>query len=191
MSKKRVFIIHGWEGTPDSNWFPWLKDKLEKRGFDVMVPEMPNTDHPVLSEWLAYMQKNICNPDKNTYLVGHSLGVVAILRFLESLSLEQKIGGVFMVAGFSESLGIRETESFFAKSVNYEKIKNSANKFIAINSDNDPYVPIEKGEVLKDKLGAELIVVPKGSHLNEGAGFTKLPIVLESLLKICLKKDLK
>jgi predicted alpha/beta hydrolase family esterase len=45
-------------------------------------------------------------------------------------------------------------------------------------------VPLKKGEILRDKLGADLIVVPKGSHLNEGAGFTELPIVLENLLKI-------
>lgn len=62
--------------------------------------------------------------------------------------------------------------------------KNTAEKFIAINSDDDPYVPLRHGEILRDKLGAELIVVPKGNHLNESAGFTKLPIVLKSLLKI-------
>lgn len=190
MSKERVFIIHGWEGTPDSNWFPWLRKELEKQGFEVIVPAMPDTDHPIFSEWLADMQKIICHPDKNTYLVGHSLGAIAILRYLESLPTGQKIGGVVLAAGFSESLGIKETESFFVEPLNYERIKNSAEKFIAINSDNDPYVPIKKGEILRDKLGAELIVVPKGSHLNEGAGYTELPIVLENLLNLCQKKDL-
>lgn len=184
MNQKRVYIIHGWEGTPESNWFPWLKKQLEARGFEVIVPAMPNTDNPIFSEWLVCMQKVINKIDKNTYLVGHSLGVVAILRFLESLSPEQKIGGVVMVAGFPESLGYKETESFFAEPLDYKNIKNSAGKFIAINSDNDPYVPLRNGEILRDKLGAELIVVPKGNHLNEGAGFTELPVVLESLLKI-------
>jgi len=184
MTKKRVYIIHGWEGTPESNWFPWLKKQLESRGFEAIVPIMPNTDYPVFSEWLSHLKKVIGKADQNTYLVGHSLGVIAILKFLESIPPEQKIGGAVLVAGFSESLGIPETESFFVESLDYKKVKNTAKKFIAINSDNDPYVPIKKGEILRDKLGAELIVVPKGSHLNEGAGFTKLPIVLESLLKI-------
>ncbi len=183
MNKKRVFIIHGWEGTPQSNWFPWLKNQLEKRGFEATVPAMPNTNHPIFSEWLTHLQKIIGNVDENTYLVGHSLGVIAILKYLEALLPEQKIGGAVMVAGFSESIGIKETENFFATPLNYEKIKNSAEKFIAINSDNDPYVPLKKGEILRDKLGAELIVVSKGSHLNEGAGFTELPVVLENILK--------
>jgi len=184
MNKKRVFIIHGWEGTPESNWFPWLKKELEKQGFVVEVPTMPNTNYPVCSEWLAHLQKVIGKADKNTYLVGHSLGAITILKFIESLPPEQKIGGAVFVAGFSESLGISETESFFIEPLDYKKAKNSAEKFIAINSDNDPYVPLKKGEILRDKLGAELIVVPNGSHLNEGAGFTELPIVLENILKM-------
>jgi hypothetical protein len=184
MNKKRVFVIHGWEGTPDSNWFPWLKSQLKEKGFDVIVPLLPNTNNPICSEWLEQMKKVIGNVDANTYLVGHSLGVIAILRFLESLPEGQKIGGAVLVAGFSEPLGYKETENFFIEPVNYEKIKNSSEKFIAINSKNDPYVPIEKGEILRDKLGAELIVVLKGNHFNEGAGYTRLPIVLEILLRI-------
>lgn len=184
MSQKRVYIIHGWEGTPESNWFPWLKEQLEARGSDVMVPALPNTDNPIFSEWLACMQKVIKMPYKNTYLIGHSLGVITILRFLELLPPGQKIGGAVFVAGFPESLGFKEIESFFAMPVDYEKVKNSAEKFIAINSGDDPYVPLKKGEILRDKLGAEFVMVPKGNHLNEGAGFTKLPVVLESILKI-------
>lgn len=184
MSKKQIYIIHGWEGTPESNWFPWLKNQLEEKGFKVLVLVMPNTNYPISSEWLNYMQKIISNPDENTYLIGHSLGCIAILRYLESFAIDKKIGGAIFVAGFPESIGIDEIKSFFIDPLDYEKIKNSVKKLIAINSDNDPYVPLKNGDILKDKLGAELIVVPKGSHLNEGAGFTKLPIVLESLLKI-------
>lgn len=22
---KRAFVIHGWEGTPEGSWWPWLK----------------------------------------------------------------------------------------------------------------------------------------------------------------------
>lgn len=184
MNKKRVYIIHGWEGTPDSNWFPWLKDQLDAKGFDVIVPSLPDTNYPICSNWLECMKKLIGEVNADTYLIGHSLGAIAILRFLESLPEGQKIGGAVFVAGFSESLGFRETESFFAEPLNYKKIKKTSEKFIAINSDDDPYVPARKGEILRDKLGAEFIIVPKGNHFNEGAGFTKLPIVLEIFLKM-------
>jgi predicted alpha/beta hydrolase family esterase len=53
---------------------------------------------------------------------------------------------------------------------------------VYINSDNDPHVPLEDGEVLRDELGAKLIVCPGGGHLNEKSGFTEFPLVLEGVL---------
>ncbi|OGL95212.1 hypothetical protein A2348_02735 [Candidatus Uhrbacteria bacterium RIFOXYB12_FULL_58_10] len=26
---KRAFVIHGWDGTPDHGFFPWLRDESE------------------------------------------------------------------------------------------------------------------------------------------------------------------
>jgi len=182
--KKRVYIIHGWEGSPDSNWFPWLKNELESQNFEVLVPQMPNPVHPKLDEWLEKMQQTIDNLDQNTYLIGHSLGVVTILRYLASLKLEQKIGGIVIVAGFPNSIGYDEIEHFTSQPLDYEKIKSIANKIIAIHSDNDQYVPLKQGEILKEKLNAELIVIPGAKHFNEDDGYTELPIVLEKLLEI-------
>jgi esterase/lipase len=48
--QKRVFLIHGWEGYPEEGWRPWLKNELEKIGFTVFVPSMPNTKHPKMNE---------------------------------------------------------------------------------------------------------------------------------------------
>jgi uncharacterized protein len=179
--KKRVFIIHGWEGTPDSNWFPWLKGELEKNDFEVMVPQMPNADLPKETEWTAYLQEIIGDTDENTFLIGHSLGAIAILRYLETLEENLEIGGAILVSGFSESLGIfPEIENFFKNPVNYENIKSHCKNFIAINSDDDPLVPLEKGNILRDKLDAKLIVLQNMEHIQE----PELPVALEELLRI-------
>jgi uncharacterized protein len=180
---KRAFIIHGWEASPDSNWFPWLKKELENKGFSVEVLNMPDTDHPEMGKWLAHLKKTIINPDENTYLIGHSLGVITILRYLEQLE-NQKIGGAVIVAGFPESIGFDEISSFFKTPLNYEKVKNAARHFMAIHSDNDPYVPIKNGEILRDKLGAKLFIMKNAGHLNEGNGKFELPIALTEILKM-------
>ena len=181
---KRVFIIHGWEGTPDSNWFPWIKNELEKKDFEVAVPLMPNADFPIMDEWVAHLQKIVEKPDENTYLVGHSLGVAAILRYLESLSAGKKIGGAILVAGVAKSIGIKELENFFTKNFDYGKIKKAVKHMVVVNSDNDPYIPMEHGEILRDKLGAKLIIIPNGEHLNAGNGFFEFPLVFEEVLKM-------
>ena len=55
---------------------------------------------------------------------------------------------------------------------------------VVVNSDNDPYIPMEHGEILRDKLGAKLIVIPNGEHLNAGNGFFEFPLVFEEVLKM-------
>jgi len=55
--KKRVFIIHGWDGHPSEGWFPWLKTELEKLGFVVQVPEMPDTGEPKINEWVVKLRR--------------------------------------------------------------------------------------------------------------------------------------
>lgn len=182
--KKRVFIIHGWEGTPDSNWFPWLKSELEKKGFEAAVPQMPNAANPKMGEWLAYLRKIAGEPDENTFFVGHSLGSIAILRYLESLNTGEKIGGVILVAGFSEPIGIGELDNFFATPLDYTKVKGSAGEIIAINSDNDRLVPLKQGEIMRDKLGAKFIIIPNGDHLNAGDGSFEFSLVLNEILKV-------
>jgi hypothetical protein len=34
---------------------PWLREKLESKAFEVFVPNLPNTDNPVIDEQLDYI----------------------------------------------------------------------------------------------------------------------------------------
>ena len=49
---KRAIIVHCWGGTPNYCWYLYAKHELERAGFEVEVPAMPNTDNPKLAEWL-------------------------------------------------------------------------------------------------------------------------------------------
>ncbi len=184
---KKVIIIHGWEGSPQANWFPWLKKELETKGFVVEVPTMPNTMHPTLEGWLTHLKKITGEPNENTYFVGHSLGVITILRYLESLE-DKKVGGIILVAGFPEPIGYEEINTFFAKPLNYQRIKKAVDKIIAIHSNSDPYVPLKNGEILEEKIGAKLIIIPNAGHFNAEDGFTELPAVLEAIFEITEEK---
>jgi predicted alpha/beta hydrolase family esterase len=74
--------------------------------------------------------------------------------------------------------------AFMREIIGDVKAKSRCKSFIVINSDNDPYVPIEKGEILRDKLDAKFIILHGAGHINEGSGNFELPIVVEELLKI-------
>lgn len=99
--KRRVFLIHGWEGGPDNHWFPWLHMELVARGWEVNAPQMPHAGKPRVLEWTGFLKEYVGRPDKDTYFVGHSLGCITIARYLAGLSSKVKVGGCVFVAGFS------------------------------------------------------------------------------------------
>jgi len=43
---KRFYLIHGWGGSQETAWFIWLRKELEKNGFEVHSPDMPDTTNP-------------------------------------------------------------------------------------------------------------------------------------------------
>ena len=181
---KRAFLIHCWEGTPEKGWYPWLKDNLDKRGFEVTVPSMPDTETPKMDAWLKHLANVVGEPDKECYFVGHSLGCITILRYLETFEEGQEIGGAVLVAGFSDNLGFNELDTFFTKPLDWEVIKSRCRGFIAIHSDNDPYVPLKHGDIFKEELVAEVIIKHGMKHFSGHEGVTELPVALESVLKL-------
>ncbi len=187
---KRVFIIHGWGGNPEEGWFPWLKTELESRGFVVEVPAMPDSDTPKIETWIPYLTNVVGQPDENTYFVGHSVGCQTIIRYLQTLPTDTKIGGAVFVAGFYNlrNLETEEEKRIAAPWVNEprddEKIRKIINKAIAIFSDNDPFVLEENQKSWKELVGAKIIVEHNKGHFSGSDGIKELPSALQSILEI-------
>ncbi|MBU4030828.1 alpha/beta hydrolase [Patescibacteria group bacterium] len=188
MKNKRVIIVHCWDGYPEYCWYPYVKRELEKEGFEVQVPAFPETGEPKLDKWLSVLEQKIGVPDENLYLVGHSVGCITILRYLEGLSHSQRIGGVILVAGFVDDLGFKELKNFFRTDVLLDEIKNKSNHFVAIHSDDDPYVSLKYGDIFKEKLGAKLIIKHKAKHfsgtVDKEDSCLELPEVVESIIDV-------
>lgn len=179
---KKVIIVHGYTGYPDKNWFPWLRSELEKQGVEVIVPAMPHTEAPQLSEWLPYLQEVVGEPTSDVYLVGHSLGCIAILKYLETINTQ--VGGAILVSGFAEPIHFMELNNFFVDELNDEKIIENAKQIILINSDNDEHVPLWQGQKMAERFKAKLIILNNAGHINERSGFKALPIVLIEIQKM-------
>lgn len=183
---KRAFLIHGWEGYPEEGWRPWLKKELEQRDFEVIVPAMPDTATPTMEKWVPYLAEVVGNPDGQTYFIGHSLGCITILRYLEILEADKKVGGVVLVAGFGHDLEYKdykgELSSFFQTPVDWEGIKKRCKRFVAIHSEDDPWVPVKHNKLFRDKLGAKTIIQHGMKHYSGDDGIVELPVVLDELL---------
>lgn len=198
--QKRVFIIHGWGGSPKSDWYPWLAKNLKSERFSVEVPEMPDTDNPKIKAWVLHLQKVVGQCDANTFFVGHSIGCQAIMRYLEKIpenekalrrqGLSEQAGGAVFVAGWFKLSGLESDEERFTSSpwvstpIDFEGVRNRAKKFICIFSDNDPYVPLDNTSLFSEKFGAEIIIEKSKGHFTGDDGVIELPVALDAVLKI-------
>jgi uncharacterized protein len=146
-SRKRAFIIHGWDGYPEEAWMPWLKEQLEQKGFSVVAPNMPQPDEPRIETWVPKLVELVGEPDENTYLIGHSMGCQTILRYAATLNEEQRIGGATLVAPGFRWDGIEEegedvvaiAEPWLTTPIDVERVRQVMPNITAILSDNDPY----------------------------------------------------
>ena len=136
--------------------------------------------------WMKMSQ--IINVSKNKYgfIYSASSGGCNGFNFELNLLEKNKIKAAFLVAGFCSlpENEFKEGMRTFVKQFNYKKIKENYPKFYIFHSDNDPYVPLEKAEELKEKLGGELIVVPSAGHFNSASGYDKFELLLEKIKTI-------
>lgn len=189
---KRVIIVHGWGNKAEDYWFPWLKKELEERGFSVVAPSLPQTKIPRIGNWIPALQAAVGTLDDQTFFVGHSLGCLAIARYLETAPEGVKAGGAVLVAGFFKRLTNVETDGFNMEAVaewletplDLEKVKSHLGKSVAIFSDNDRYVPLDNQEEFRDRLGSKIIVEHAKGHFYEGDERYRQPVVLNALLEI-------
>lgn len=180
-----VFIFHGYGADPGANWFPWLKEHLEIKGYTVYVPEFPNTNFPDREKWMKHFEQYKDKVNEDTIFVGHSLGAPFILNVLETL--DRPIKAAFLVSGFVGELGPMFDPfvgSISIREFNWDKIIKNCKNFVLFASDNDPFVPLEKAEELKEKLDAELVIIPDAEHLNAGSGYFSFEELRDAVLQV-------
>ena len=137
-----------------------------KRGYDVWVPQLPDTDHPDLKNWLPYMLEHGMFTAQ-TVLIGHSLGSALALSVLERL--ESPIRQAVFVAGFARPRWTKKesTEPMLQKRYDWKKIKQNVVDIICINSSHDPWKCDDKqGLNLWKHLGGTLILREDEGHMG-------------------------
>lgn len=188
LKMKRAFIVHRWDGTPKSDWYPWLKKELEKKGFKVEVPTMPNTSEPKINDWVNHLKKVVGKLDNKTSFIGHSIGCQTIIRFLEKETYNSKLGNVVFVAGWFklDNLEGEEVEAianpWIDTPIDFNKIKPKLSKLSVFLSTNEPHGFIEENsKMFKEGLDAKIIILKDRGHFTADDGVNKLPEILNEL----------
>ncbi|MFZ2200074.1 MAG: alpha/beta fold hydrolase [Microgenomates group bacterium] len=186
MSKTRIFLIHGWGGSPRGDWFPWAKTEMENRGYVVVAPQMPDTDSPTIPIWIDYLSELAGDIRQSDIFIGHSIGCQTIMRYLEKTN--GKVAKVVLVAPWFTLTNLKSAESWrladpWIKSpMDFSQIKSKSNSFITIFSDNDPWVPYEENrQMFLEKLNPEIITLHNQGHMTAEEGVLKLPKILDCI----------
>ncbi|MFH1285762.1 MAG: alpha/beta hydrolase [Candidatus Micrarchaeota archaeon] len=184
---KNAFIIHGTEGYPEENWFPWLKKELKKRDYAVFVPQFPSPPKvpAKIAGWFEVLKNYEQHINEDTIVISHSLGGIFTLRVLEQR--KQPVKAAFFVGtpvGVRPILNYDRDNSFSGFSFDWKSIIKKASHFSVFQSDNDPYVSLGNGEELAKKLNVKLEFVPNAGHFNSKAGYDKFELLLEKLKEI-------
>lgn len=173
---KRIIIVHGWDGGSDRDWMPWVTTEFKKLGYEVLCPDLPHTETPIIEDWVPFLSKIVGTPDSDTYFIGHSIGCQTIMRYLETI--DTKVGGaIFVAAWFDlENLEGPDAEAtakpWISTPINTDKVKGNLGFSITILGDNDEWVPYEKTKKkFKELLDSEVITIPKGGHITSDDGF--------------------
>lgn len=187
----RLGIVHRWSGSPDADWYPWLRDELlalDPPPFaEVAIPPMPEPDRPDPATWVPAVAKWLDDDPAElavSVLVAHSVGCQAAVRALATLRGERAVAGVLLVAPWfwlaedeqDETSALWEESAFDERGA-----RRAAGRVVALVSDNDPFTPDweANGDAWRKRLGAEVVVEPGGGHF-EGA---EEPRILELVLE--------
>lgn len=173
----KIILIHGNGGsTVNDNWFPWVKDELEKLGLNVIARTFPDNKFARKDIWLPFIENDL-KADENTIIIGHSSGAVAAMRYAE----ENKIFGSILVGACYTDLGDSDEKisGYYDTSWNWELIKKNQNWIVQFSSIDDPYIPISEARYIHEKLHTEYYEYKDKGHFGWDKGMKKFPEIIE------------
>ena len=177
-------ILHGAYGRPDSNWYPWLAERVRAAGHEAFLPRFPTPQGQSFEAWLDAYDRQVDDAASRsrTVLVAHSLGVAFALRLAARAGTADPYRGAFLAAGFWGALDLpdydRINAPFFA-ALDWKAVRAGCGAGVACYAaDDDPYVPLQFSREIAERLGAPLRISHGGKHLNAETGMTTFPELL-------------
>lgn len=174
----RALLLHGTDGHPRENWFPWARTQIEALGMVVDVPALPTPIGHSLDNWISAFLSQ-AETRRYDLCVAHSLGTAFALRLLESRTV--RIGTFVSVAGCIGRTHVPRfddlNKSFLAGPFDWPLIRGALGTSVVVYSDDDPYIDIGQSKQLVENLGATAIVLHAAGHINAAAGYLDLDVL--------------
>jgi predicted alpha/beta hydrolase family esterase len=178
-----VYVVPRWAGAAHDDWYPWLKRQLEQAStahstYQVHLLTMPDWDLPTIDHANTYLAQVLPPAALNTnvFLVGHSVGCLAILHYLAHVAEQHpaaapQVGGVLCVAGwFSVDSPWQDILNWIHAPIDYEAARRliPAGKLTVLLSDDDPYTSgyQENEQLWVERLHSNVSILPGRQHFS-------------------------
>lgn len=182
-AKTAALLIPGTDGHPAENWFPWLVDVLQGKGYDVDLPSLPVDPRHSLKNWFSAFDEQCGRPAPYRVCVAHSLGTTFALRLVESQRASFDL--LISVAGCIGKVGIERFDvlnaSFLSDPIPWAYLRQTIPMRVVLYSEDDPYISLAHSESLAMCLATPPISIGRAGHINAAAGYLSLPHLMPFL----------
>lgn len=177
----RIILLHGFNASPDANFHPWLRGELQDKGFEVVSPRLnlqagQELDLPIVME---DMRRQIGYLKGDDILLGHSLGALLMLQYLEAAEMMEIPRAAILVAA-PWKVSRPELRQLFVDELDADVIMWKAREFVVVHSKDDKLVPFEHGKRLAESIRARFVERENDGHYM-GAEY---PILRDLILEI-------
>ena len=172
----RIILVHGFNASPEMNFHPWLARELRAKGYEVVVPTLPlkSGEELDLQVVIEEMKRQVGYLGPEDILVGHSLGALIALQYMEAIEMTETPRAVIMVAA-PFKVAKPELRRLFLVDLDADVAIWKAKEFFVVHSKDDKLVPFEHGEKLAAFLKAKLIATETDGHFMDA----EYPALLE------------
>jgi predicted alpha/beta hydrolase family esterase len=179
-----ILIVHGWKGSPEIAWFPWLISELKKAGHQVEPLYLPHPFIPDRWTWTREVKRALDRSiPEETIIIAHSIGCPTTLFALQSYN-GNPFHRVVLVSGFAKPFPVPFVHTwFFGAKLDLESIKPKARSWYVIHGEKDPLVPFKRGCELAEALGVSCESICDGGHFTPQEKCLELPEVLRAVVK--------
>ena len=183
VSDRRFLVLHGWENhRPVAHWQWWLTDALRGRGEQVLYPQFPEPDRPILEDWLDLLAAEWEQLGAGErVVVAHSLGCLLWLHAVSRSVADPPADRVLLVAPPSPGVtaGIPAIAAFVAPLDRHAVAAGARTRTRLVASDADDYSTEGTAAALYGgPLDLDAETLPGAGHLTVDDGFGPWPAVL-------------
>lgn len=180
---RRVLVLHGFENhRPVGHWHRLLTEQLRDAGTQVVYPQLPTPDDPVLDDWLEVLGTELAllgDPARvERVVVAHSLGCILWLHACARGLVDPPVDRVLLVAPPGPEETAQKILAFAPVAMpTAAQLAAASGSARLVCSDADPWCAIGAVAAYATPLGIDVDVLPEAGHLTIEDGYGPWPAV--------------